>query len=52
MGLIREPKGIDLVIKSKPLTTKEEADLSKYIRDLKEKKKLRSRRRLTKTESE
>jgi len=54
MGLIKEPKGVDLVIKSRPLTAKEEADLSKYIRDLKEKrkKKLKSRRRPTKTKSE
>jgi len=51
MGLIREPKGIDLVIKSKPLTAKEEADLSRFIRELKEKRreKAKSRKRLTKT---
>ena len=31
MGLIKEPKGVDFVIKSKPLTEKQEKELSKFI---------------------
>jgi len=31
MGLIREPEGIDFIIKSKPLTQKKEKELSEYI---------------------
>lgn len=31
MGLIREPEGIDFVIQSKPLTQKQEKELSEYI---------------------
>ena len=38
MGLIKEPKGVDFVIKSRPLTKKEEESLSKFIREQKEKR--------------
>ena len=31
MGLIKEPEGIDFVIQSKPLTEKQEKELSAYI---------------------
>ena len=31
MGFIREPEGIDFVIKSKPLTEKQEKELSEFI---------------------
>lgn len=31
MGLIREPEGVDFVIQSKPLTKKQEEELSKFI---------------------
>jgi len=31
MGYIKEPEGIDFVIQSKPLTKKEESELSDYI---------------------
>jgi len=43
MGLIREPEGVDFVIKSKPLTEKQEKELSKFIvkRKLEIKKKLK-----------
>ncbi|MCE2995127.1 MAG: hypothetical protein ACK5RG_12235 [Cyclobacteriaceae bacterium] len=46
MGLIREPKGVDFVIKSRPLTKKEEELLSSYIREEKAKrnKKIISRK--------
>ncbi len=31
MGFIREPEGVDFVIQSKPLTKKQEKELSAYI---------------------
>lgn len=31
MGFIREPDGVDFVINSKPLTKKQERELSDYI---------------------
>ncbi|WPP49400.1 hypothetical protein [Catalinimonas niigatensis] len=31
MGLIKEPKGVDFIIKSEPLTKEEEEKLSKFI---------------------
>ncbi|MCF8361061.1 MAG: hypothetical protein K9G70_00415 [Prolixibacteraceae bacterium] len=31
MGYIKEPKGVDFVIQSRPLTEKEEKELSKFI---------------------
>ncbi len=37
MGHIKEPKGVDLIIKSRPLTKEEETALSKYIRAFKSK---------------
>jgi len=50
MGLIREPKGVDFVIKSRPLTKKEEELLSSYIRGEKAKrnKKISSRKTVSK----
>jgi hypothetical protein len=55
MGLIREPKGVDFVIKSRPLTKKEEELLSKFIREQKAKrskklatKKVASKKTITK----
>lgn len=38
MGLIREPEGVDFIIKSRPLTKKEEELLSKFIREQKAKR--------------
>jgi len=32
MGLIREPKGVDFIIKSRPLSKKDEEQLSAFIR--------------------
>ena len=53
MGLIREPEGVDFIIKSRPLTKKEGELLSKFIREQKAKrlKKLSTRktRRATST---
>lgn len=50
MGLIREPEGVDFIIKSRPLTKKEEELLSKFIREQKAKrlKKLSTRKTLSK----
>jgi hypothetical protein len=31
MGFIKEPEGVDFVIQSKPLTKKQEKELSEYI---------------------
>ncbi len=43
MGLIREPEGVDFIIKSKPLTKKEQEGLSKFIKEY----KLKSRKRIS-----
>ena len=50
MGLIREPEGVDFIIKSRPLTKKEEEQLSKFIREQKAKrlKKLSTRKTASK----
>jgi hypothetical protein len=39
MGLIKEPKGVDFIIQSNPLTDKERQEISKYIAAYKEKNK-------------
>jgi hypothetical protein len=40
MGHIKEPKGVDFIIESKPLKEEERAAISKFIRDYKAKQKL------------
>ena len=35
MGHIKEPKGVDLIINSRPLTKEEEVAISEYIRNYK-----------------
>jgi hypothetical protein len=35
MGFIKEPKGVDFIIESKPLTDKDRKEISNYIRDYK-----------------
>lgn len=47
MGFIKEPKGIDFIIQSKPLTDKERKYISKLIADYK-KKQAKKRTRKTK----
>ncbi len=37
MGFIKEPKGIDFLIKSEPLTDKDRKEISEYIKNYKEK---------------
>ncbi|AQY21063.1 hypothetical protein [Riemerella anatipestifer] len=39
MGYIKEPKGVDFVIQSKPLTKKDREEISKFIMDYKTKNK-------------
>lgn len=31
MGIVKEPEGVDFVIQSKPLTEKQQKELSEYI---------------------
>lgn len=47
MGYIKEPEGIDFIIKSKPLTDKERAAISEFIRQSKEKEKANRLKRRT-----
>jgi hypothetical protein len=52
MGHIKEPNGVDLVIKSRPLTKEEEIAISSYVRAYKAKhslKKVQSKRVTSKT---
>ena len=35
MGFIKEPKGVDFFVQSKPLTDKDRQDISKFIADYK-----------------
>jgi hypothetical protein len=37
MGYIKEPKGVDFIIQSKPLTNEERKEISKFIQDYKAK---------------
>lgn len=39
MGFIKEPKGVDFIIQSEPLTDKERQEISKYIAEYKAKNK-------------
>ena len=39
MGHIKEPKGVDFVIQSKPLTNKDREEISKFIANYKAKKR-------------
>ena len=37
MGYIKEPKGVDFIIQSKPLTDNERKEISKFIQEYKAK---------------
>jgi hypothetical protein len=37
MGRIKEPKGVDFIIKSEPITEKEQVAISAYIKNYKQK---------------
>ncbi len=39
MGHIKEPKGVDFLIKSEPLTDKERKEISEFIKERKSKKR-------------
>jgi hypothetical protein len=45
MGLIKEPKNVDLVIQSKPWNEEELAELSRIIQKAKKAKKARAKRK-------
>jgi hypothetical protein len=52
MGHIKEPKGVDFIIKSEPLTEKEQAAISEFIKNYKlkhAKKKTRAVKKSTTT---
>jgi hypothetical protein len=51
MGLIKEPEGIDFVIKSRSLTKKEEMLLSKFIQEEKSKRPKRTAKRVSSKQS-
>lgn len=54
MGFVREPKGVDFVIKSEPLTDKERQEISKVIAECKAEHKRRitpKRRMITRREN-
>jgi len=42
MGHIREPKGVDFLIKSEPLTENARKEISEFIREYKKKSTLKS----------
>jgi hypothetical protein len=43
MGYIKEPKGVDFIIKSEPLTDKERIAISQYIADCKKKENVKKK---------
>ncbi|MDP2059324.1 MAG: hypothetical protein U0945_12770 [Flavobacterium sp.] len=45
MGHIKEPKGIDFIIQSEPLTDKDRKEISKFIADYKAKNKSKRTRK-------
>jgi hypothetical protein len=48
MGLIKEPKGIDFIIESKPLTDIDRKEISEYIKSKKEQNKTLEMKKLIK----
>lgn len=53
MGYIREPKGVDFIIKSEPLTEQARKEISEFIRDYKNKsvsKPIRKKAQIQKSE--
>jgi len=45
MGLVREPLDVDFVVEPKPLTQKEKASVSQYIREYKAKQAKKTTRK-------
>lgn len=50
MGHITEPKNIDFIIKSSPLSDKERKEISEFIKKQKEKRKAKTSRKRSKDE--
>ena len=51
MGLIKEPKGVDFIIQSPPLTEKEKKEISKFIKTRKLQNKRVGKRTISKKTS-
>jgi hypothetical protein len=51
MGYIKEPDGVDFIIKSKPLTDKERKEISKFIQNYKVKHQKKRHAKKTRTSS-
>lgn len=51
MGHIAEPKNLDLIIESPPLSEQERKEISKYIEKLKKKRNIKSKARKRKEKS-
>jgi hypothetical protein len=51
MGYIKEPKGVDFIIQSKPLTDEERKQISKFIQDYKAINAVKKTRSKSKTSS-
>lgn len=47
MGYIKEPKGVDFIIKSRPLTDDDRKSFSEFIRKSKAKNKLHGKKKKT-----
>ena len=44
MGHVKEPEGVDFIIKSPPLSEQEKKEISEFIKKLKSKRKRRRRK--------
>lgn len=44
MGLIREPEGVDFLVKSRPLTDRERKEISRFIENEKKKRKMAAKK--------
>ncbi|MFN8306960.1 MAG: hypothetical protein U0T79_09315 [Ferruginibacter sp.] len=51
MGHIKEPKGVDFIIKSKPLSDKERDEISEFIRKYKARTALKKQSQKTRLSS-
>lgn len=49
MGFIREPKGVDFIINSEPLTEKDREEISNYIKEYKAKYESHTRKKSNST---
>ena len=44
MGYIKEPEGVDFIIKSEPLTDKDKEQISQFIREYKRKNQVKEKK--------